>query len=445
MTETRSRLERVAPPIGFCVAVALAVAAIALPRILRWNVRVGDVPPLLADLYPHVGPGTLPAVLLAVLVVVFGPRLAERSSWKALLVGSFLVAVAWIVSLAMVDGLGGISRVYENPAEYLGSARAVTDVGVMLRGFIDRMPLTAADHWPVHVTGHPPGALLLFVLLVRIGLGTGLAAGLVSIGVAATAPVAVMVCLRRLGAESSARRAAPVLAAGPAAVWIGVTADAAFGAIAAWGLCCLAVAATSRRRRSRVLIGAVAGALLGLSVFLSYGLLLLGLLAIAILLAARSWRVLPVALLAAVLVAAGFAVAGFAWWEAYPVLVERYWAGVATRRPGLYWIWADLAALTISAGPVLGAGVAAALARARAVRGRSEDRVVVLLALAAVAIIAVADLSMLSKSEVERIWLPFVPWLLVATALLSPRWRRFGLAAGVLVGLAAEHLLHTAW
>ena len=30
----------------------------------------------------------------------------------------------------------------------------------------------------------------------------------------------------------------------------------------------------------------------------------------------------------------------------------------------------------------------------------------------------------MSKGEVERIWLPFVPWLLIACALLPERWRR---------------------
>ena len=42
---------------------------------------------------------------------------------------------------------------------------------------------------------------------------------------------------------------------------------------------------------------------------------------------------------------------------------------------------------------------------------------------AALAAVAVADLSGLSKGEVERIWLPFVPWVLLATAALTPALR----------------------
>lgn len=435
----------VAPSIGFGAAILLIVTAIVAPRVFGWDVHVGDVPPLLAVLRPQVGPGTLPALAIGVLVIVFGGRFAAQSRWLLLLVASFFAAAAWAVSLATVEGLWGISRVFDNPSEYLLPARTVTDVGTMLHGFIGRIPLTAPHHWPVNVAGHPPGALLLFVLLTRIGLDSGLATGLVAILVASTTPAAVLICVGRLGAEASARRAAPLLAVGSSAVWVGVTGDAMFAAVAAWGLCCLAVAVTARRRWSLVIAAIGAGGLLGLCVFLSYGLVLLGIAAIAVLLAARSWRPLPIAVAAAVAVAAGFAAGGFAWWEAYPVLVHRYWAGVARLRPPLYWAWANFALLAISAGPVVGAGVAAVLARVGVVRGRSEERVVVLIAGAAVVIVLAADISGLSKSEVERIWLPFMPWLLLGTALLSSRWRRFGLAVGVVVGLTVQHLLHTSW
>ena len=51
-----------------------------------------------------------------------------------------------------------------------------------------------------------------------------------------------------------------------------------------------------------------------------------------------------------------------------------------------------------------------------------------LLVAAAAAIIVAADVSGMSKSETERIWLPFLPWLVISTALLPERWRRWGLA-----------------
>ena len=93
---------------------------------------------------------------------------------------------------------------------------------------------------------------------------------------------------------------------------------------------------------------------------LSYGLPLLGLLgARGARGSARSWRPLPVAALAAAGGRAGASPPlGFAWWEAYPVLHERYWDGIASNRPAAYWMWGNLAALLFCAGPLLAAGVA---------------------------------------------------------------------------------------
>jgi hypothetical protein len=158
------------------------------------------------------------------------------------------------------------------------------------------------------------------------------------------------------------------------------------------------------------------------------------------------WRPLPWAIGAALAVVLAFAALGFVWWEAYPVLVERYWDGVASRRQFTYWVWGNLAALAISAGPIVGPAVAKAVQRG--IRWRSleaGERVIVLLALAGALTVLVADLSQMSKAEVERIWLPFVPWLLLGAALLSDRWRRFGFAAQLAFALAVQHLLFTGW
>ena len=112
----------------------------------------------------------------------------------------------------------------------------------MLQEYVARIPYAAApDNWPVHVAGHPPGALLFFVALVRIGLGGGLAAGLVvDARWRPRTAVAVLVTLRALGAEARGppRRAVP--GARPGRDLHGVSADAMFAAVAAWGLAALA-------------------------------------------------------------------------------------------------------------------------------------------------------------------------------------------------------------
>jgi methylthioxylose transferase len=431
---------------GLAIAVLLMVLAVAIPQLLGWQVhshnnpRNVDVPPLHSTWDPKVGAGSVPALVVAVLTWRYAVSYADRLSWRWTLAAAYATGLAWLLTLAYVDGSAGLSRALGNPYEYLQTARAITDVPEMLSEFVDRIPYSAENNWVTHVAGHPPGALLVFVLLDRLGLGGDLSAGLVVAVVAASTAPAVMSTLRVLGAEEAARRAAPFLVLAPAAVWMAVSADALFAAIGAWGLAALASAATREAWPSTVGWAAVAGLLLGWCVMMSYGLLLLGLLALAVLAVARSWRPLPVAAGCASLVVLGFAVGGFAWWEAFPVLRERYWDGVAAERPAAYWLWANVAALVFATGPALGA----ALGRLVAL-GRQADRSVRLLTSAALAIIAVADLSLMSKGEVERIWLPFVPWLLVATAVLPDRWRRVALGLQLVLALAVQHLLYTSW
>jgi hypothetical protein len=430
--------------IGLGLALALMVLAPAIPRLTGWDVRArthpeGTFPPLNALWEPHLGLTSLPALALAVLGWRYASTLAATLTWGRLLLVSYAAALAWILALAWIGPIG-IGDVLGHRIEILPVAREIDDVGATLREFVSRVPYSATpDNWPTHVAGHPPGALLFYVGLVRIGLGGDLAAGLVVTAIGATTTTAVLVTLRVLGAEAAARRAAPFLVLGPMAVFMGVSNDAMFAAVAAWGLAALALAAT-RVGRARVGGSVLAGLLLGWLVMLSYGLPLVGLLAIALLVAARSWKPLPIAAATALAVVLAFVPAGFVWWEALPVLRERYYDGVAGIRPASYWVWGNLAALCFSAGPMIGAG----LGRLAVLRA-DADRVVRLLATGALAAVVVADLSFMSKAEVERIWLPFAPWLLLSVALLPERWRRWGLAGQLVVALLVQHLLDTRW
>lgn len=430
------------------MAVVLMIVAMALPDAVGLNVHLfkSHFEPLQADWRPRVGPGSLAAVVVGITGFIGAAAAAEKWPWGRLMLATFVLGVAWLTSLATVDGWSGIGHVLDTKLEYLNTARSVTDVSAALHEFIGRIPPRTPHNWPVHVAGHPPGALLFFVLLARLGLGSGLAAGWVVLLIASTTPVAVLLTVRRLGTEAVARRVAPFLVLGPAAIWLAVSADAVFGAVAAWGLWCLAMSATEKRLDRVAFWGLLAGLLLGYAVLMSYGLVLLGILALVVLWLGRSWRPLPFAIGAALVVVLAFALNGFAWWEAYPVLRQRYWHGAASVRPTRYWIWANVAALCFSAGPLVGAAVAAVVDK---VRGRdrllSGERPIVGLVLAAMAAIAVADLSGMSKAEVERIWLPFVPWLLLGCALLPQRWRRLGLGLQVVTAIAVQHLLHTRW
>ena len=71
--------------------------------------------------------------------------------------------------------------------------------------------------------------------------------------------------------------------------------------------------------------------------------------------------------------------------------------------------------------------------------------IVVLAPVTALLAILCADLSMLSKAETERIWLPFTVWLTAAAALLPPRSHRWWLGLNVIGALAINHLILTNW
>jgi len=195
----------------------------------------------------------------------------------------------------------------------------------------------------------------------------------------------------------------------------------------------------------RVVPAAGAGLLLGWGIFLNYGLALIALPAVAILLCAKDLRaavrVLIPAIVAAVVVAVAFLAAGFWWFDGYTLVQQRYWQGIAKDRPFQYWSWANFASVVCA----IGLGSVAGLARAfdiAAIKRRSGLHLIVLASLLA---IVLADLSMLSKAETERIWLPFTIWLVAAAALLPIRSHRWWLALNVIGALLLNHVLLTNW
>lgn len=433
---------RRAAVLSVATGLALVAAAMIVPRLTNEDVRV-HWPPLHADWDPRIGWAIVPVTLLGVALVLGLPRLAGAWSWGATLAAAYVATWSWTMALALTEGADGLSRVFERPGEYVYDAQRVTSVSGAVRGFIDRIPMDAPDNWHTHVAGHPPGALLFFVLLDRLGITDPFWIGVVVVTIGSTAVVAVLVTLRTLASERLARSAVPWLALAPSAVWMGVNGDAVFTAVSAWGLCLLACAARSDGRR-RILLALVSGILLGLCVYLSYGLVLLGILAVTVLVVARTWRPLPWSLTGALVVVAAFTAAGFSWWEAYPVLRERYYDGIASERSYAYWVWADVAAWAFT----VGVAVWAAFPRAvGAALGRAATDAVVLarLAAAALATIAVATLSGMSKAEVERIWLPFTVWVVALPLLLPLRWHRGLLLGQVALALVVQYLLLTRW
>ncbi|MCW2746960.1 MAG: hypothetical protein JWP10_102 [Nocardioidaceae bacterium] len=413
---------------------ALVAAAIVVPHFLDDDVRV-HWPPLHADWMPRFSTMTVVAIIVGVALWYLTLRFARTVSWTALLLATFAGTWIWTVALAYTDGSEGLSRVFDRPGEYVYDAQRVDSIPAMLREFVDRIPMDAVDNWHTHVAGHPPGALIFFVILDRLGITSSLDIAFVVVTIGSTAVVAALVTLRVLGSESVARSAAPWLILAPTAVWMGVNGDAVFTAVSAWGLALLAIAA----KRHSPAVGVAAGLLLGLCVYLSYGLVLLGILSLAVLWIARSWKPLPWALLGAGVVVAAFTLAGFRWWEAYPVLVDRYNDGIASERAYGYWVWANVAAWSFT----VGVATWAAFPQAFAAMRRREPLAV--LAGAAMVTILLATLSGMSKAEVERIWLPFTLWIVTIGALLPERWKKPLLLSQVAVAVIVQQLVLTRW
>lgn len=452
----RGRRQAVRDAVAVAIGAALVAAAFVLPRMnlgVRPRLDVGaekfaihaGSAPIFGEWLIHAGWGTGPAIALAVAVVAWGPTLAQRLSWRALTLGSWAVAGGWAFALAMIDGWQrGFAGRLTTRDEYLSQVPGITDIPATLRTFAGRIVDYQPHSWTTHVSGHPPGALLTFVWLDRTGLHGGAWAGLLCLLAGSSAAAAVVVGVRALADEPTARRVAPFVALAPTAIWVAVSADGYFAGVAAWGIALLAVA-VHRPVRFPALTAAAAGLLLGWGVFCNYGLMLMGLPAAAVLASAADWRAILRALgpaaLAAIGVAVAFTVAGFYWFDGYHLVQQRYWQGIAKDRPFQYWSWANLACVVCA----IGLGGVAGLGRVfdgAAVRRRSGFHLLLLGVLAAV---VCADLSMLSKAEVERIWLPFTIWLTAAAALLPVRSHRIWLALNAAGAIALNTIILTNW
>ncbi|HEV7808350.1 MAG TPA: hypothetical protein VGO80_21265 [Solirubrobacteraceae bacterium] len=411
-----------ATPLAAWTALVLAGHVLAV-RLLAADPRVHiGAPPLVGGFGVRTSFPLAGALALAAGAVAFGPTLAERLRWRSLLAASWLTGTAWIVALAAGagGGLDALAAPLRSRYEYLAAVPGIGSAAGFLHGFVDALP-----GYPTHVRGHPPGMVLLLWLLDRTGLGgAGWAAALV-IGAGAAAAPAALVALRALAGAEAARRAAPFATLGPAAVWLGTSADALFCGVFAVGIALLAVACTSAVRPRRAdALALAAGVVLGGGLLLSYGLAPLGLVALAVVLATRAWRALALACSGVAAVVLAFGAAGFWWPAGLQATHELYASGVAARRPYLDFLVISPAAFALALGPAAFAGLS-----------RLRDERIWILPAAALAALAVAELSGLSKGETERIWLPFAPWLLLATASLrAPRgWLTGQLALAIAV------------
>jgi hypothetical protein len=447
-------------PRGEVIALAVALLLIIVAAVVGHEMNrrglpiVLPRPPLLAFWHPHVGWGTP----LGVLCVILGLRLQQVVSvlpWRRLLLTGWLLNLAWMCSLTLVDGLQrGWIDVLLNPNEYLHDLHRIADPFAFVSSFTHYIafgPGVGGDLvWTTHVAGHPPLTTLIFWLLARVGLGGGFWAGAVCILIASAASVALPVAISELGAEAAARRIVPFIALFPGAVWMAVSADGLFAGVAVSGLALVCRGAV----RGRILVSMLGGLLLGIAGFLSYGLVLFGFVVLVVVILTVLQRGLRrtlvpwlIASIGFVMVAAIHLALGFNWLSGLAALRVRYDQGIASQRPFSYFVYANLAAWLISCSPLLAIGIARSMGPlSRDRRGPwTQDRVVALLALSGVLAALVADLSGLSKAEAERIWLSFGVIAYASLALLRGRGAGWALMGSAMWALLVNHLLNTGW
>jgi hypothetical protein len=445
--------ERSEPKVGrarYVGAVVAVVGWVALIGYSYWlgrhihdraRLQLGNTPPLLGARRFETWQ-LWPAIAVSVLLLGLVPYV-KTLRFRALLVVSWVAAAAWTTSVAATDGLSAIPAPMRRANEYRAALPAL-DHGPahFLRTYTSALP-----GYPTQVKGHPPLPVLVLWAWEKVGFhGPGWSAALV-IAVGTSSVVAVAITVKALTDADQARRLLPFLVLAPATAWLATSMDAFFVGVAAWAVTLATLAAGQARRSSALAFGIAAGLLLGCLPYLSYGLLPFAVIAAVAFVSARRLAhragnlppAHPAISLAATIasaagVAAIFTVAGF-WWPAgvratHQLYLHTYGSGT---RPYNYFLLGNLAVAALMIGPA----VTVALTR----RGRPKLLTAVLAA--TLLAVIVSDISGYTRGEVERIWLPYAPWLLVAAANLVPR--RGILAAQILTALAVQSLVLSPW
>ncbi|GLZ09521.1 membrane protein [Actinomadura sp. NBRC 104412] len=381
----------------------------AEPRLLTWQM--------------------LPAVCVAAVFVAVLPWVAQRLPWRVLLAVSWIAAVVWTVVLSLSDGLDALHRPLDAPTEY---PAALDDVRADPLGWVSTFTERLGGY-TTHVRGHPPLPTLVLWALEETGLrGTGWSAALI-IAVGTSAVLAIAITVRCVADETTARRALPFLVLAPLTLWIATSMDAFFLGVGAWATALIAMAAT----RASAFAAAGGGLLLGTLPYLSYGLLPLFALPLAVVILTRpKRRLLAIAVCCAAVVPLAFTLAGFWWPDGVAATHETYLISRGSaQRSYAYFVIANLAVLGLLVGPATVHALPSVLA------GR---RPLAWLIGAALVGVAALDVSGVTRGEVERIWIPYAAWVVLAAGHHRPPARAW-LSAQAALAVGLQMLVQSHW
>ncbi|HEY3923705.1 MAG TPA: hypothetical protein VGL75_04025 [Acidothermaceae bacterium] len=382
-----------------------------------------------------------PAAALGIAIIAAAP-LTRRLSWWLLMGCAWVSAAGWAVLLAASSGWHGVASPLTSSTEYRAALPSVANPIQFVRGFVSDL-----HTYPTQVKGHPPLPVIVLWSLEHLGLrGAGWSAALV-IAVGTSAVVAVAITLRCVGGADLARRALPFLVLAPGTAWIATSMDGFFAGVVAWGVALVAISRAQQSTRGVVASAAAGGLLLGCVPYLSYGLLPVAALGVTALLLplersvmlraprGRRWWALGGVAVGFGAVVVAFTADGF-WWPDGVRATHRFYAHNygSGSRPYAYFLLADLAVFVLMIGPAAVAGLA---------RINLRRRTAGWLVVAALVAVVASDLSGVMRGEVERIWLPYAPWVVVAAAALTRT--RGWLLLQVAVALAVQGLVISPW
>ncbi len=373
--------------------------------------------------------------IAAIVMLAVWTGWTQRARLRNVVLGASVSAIGFALSLALTDGADGVLNGARHRTEYLSNLPNIHNAATFVRTFIDRI-----DQYSVHVRGHPPGFVLVLKLLEVIGLDGAVPAAALSVLAVGVLVAAVLTTVRTIAGDEWVRRCAPFMVVVPYALWQVTSADACYTAVGALAVACLALAC-KRHGVAALRFGVLGGLLLGALIYFTYlGLLFavvpLPFLAVHLLRRRRprrdAWLVLIGATVGVAAVVIGFLVAGFWWVDGARRTRTEYWEGTAQFRDWAYFKYANIAVAAIAIGPAAIAGMV-----------RLRDRRMWLLVGGGLAAMTASHFSQYTRGEVERIWLLFFPWLVIAAGALAARASRrsatawLGLQAACAIALQA--------
>src|SRR5262245_56398753 len=186
----------------------------AVSQAIPWSkvAIAGNVPPLLAQLHPSVGPWLPVAIVAIVAAVVVLPRSLEWPRWAFLTAAvgfGFAIAVALA---AEAHGWSAVTAPFRRPLEYYASVPLVRQLGP--RAFVERFA-ELGGRLSLHAATHGPNAVVFLWVLSKATGGSLLGVSLLVALVGAAGVLPTYATARALTDERRARLAALLFVCAP--------------------------------------------------------------------------------------------------------------------------------------------------------------------------------------------------------------------------------------